>query len=259
MVKWSVLLGTVIAGSLLLTGCGKETMETTVGKEEAAWTFAMSGQYKPFNYFDVKSNELTGFDVEVGKALAKEMGMTPKPLATPWNGLISGLNAGKYQAILGSMAITEERKKEVDFSDPYYISGAQLYVKPGSAIKSISDVKKDTKVGVTISTTYEQEARKYTDSIASYDSDNKALRELADGRVDAVITDRLVGMLAAKELKIEVEAAGDLLYQEEMGIAFRQDDDELREKVNEALQKIQASGEYEKISQKYFERNISKP
>lgn len=218
----------------------------------------MSGQYKPFNYYNEKQ-ELSGFDVEIGKALAEEMGVEPKPIATPWNGILSGLKAKKYDAILGSMAITEQRKESVDFSDPYYVSGAQLFVKPGSSIKSIQDVGKDTKIGVTISTTYEAEARKYTSNIASYDSDNKALRELADGRVDAVITDRLVGLLSSKEMKIDVQTAGDLLYTEEMGIAFRQEDDVLREQVNQALKKLHDSGKYEEISTSYFDRNISKP
>lgn len=250
------MLSVMMAGGLVLTGCSEETGGSKSGQPE--WSFAMSGQYKPFNYYDEKTTELTGFDVEIGRALAKEMGMEPKPVATPWNGIISGLNAKKYDAILGSMGITEEREKEVDFSDPYYLSGAQLFVMPGSAIKSIDDVTGQTKIGVTISTTYEQEARKYTNNIASYDSDNKALRELADGRVDAVITDRLVGILSSQQMKIDIEAAGELLYEEKMGIAFRSDDDATRDKVNQALKKIQEDGTYLKISQKYFDRDISK-
>lgn len=253
------MLTTVLTGAMMLTGCSDNSGGNASGdKETAEWTFAMSGQYKPFNYYDEKTNELTGFDVEIGMALAEEMGMEPKPIATPWNGIISGLKASKYDSILGSMGITEKRLKEVDFSDPYYISGAQLFVQPGSDIKSIKDVTKDTKIGVTISTTYADEARKYTDNIASYDSDNKALRELAAGRVDAVITDRLVGILSSEEMNIEIEAAGELLYTEKMGIAFRQEDDELREKVNEALKAIHESGKYLEISKKYFDRDISK-
>lgn len=253
----------MLTGALLVTGCStnsdsKDAADGGDKEKKQEWSFAMSGQYKPFNYYDTKTNELTGFDVEIGKAIAEEMGMEPKPVATPWNGIISGLKAGKYDSILGSMAITEKRLKEVDFSDPYYISGAQLFVAPGSDIHTIDDVTKDTKIGVTISTTYEEEARKYTDNIASYDSDNKALRELADGRVDAVITDRLVGILSSKEMDIDIEAAGELLYTEKMGIAFRQEDDDLREKVNAALKDIMESGKYLEISKKYFDRDISK-
>lgn len=79
----------------------------------------MSGAFRPFNYYDA-SNQLTGFDVEIGKALAQKMGMEPKPIATPWQGLINGLKSNRYGAIIGSMAITDDRLKEVDFSDPYY-------------------------------------------------------------------------------------------------------------------------------------------
>ncbi|MDK2889189.1 MAG: polar amino acid transport system substrate-binding protein, partial [Thermoanaerobacter sp.] len=183
--KWlSLLLGFVFA-LVILAGCNSSGGT----EQEPTFTYAMSGQYRPFNYFD-ENNQLTGFDVEIGRALAEKMGMKPVPIATPWEGLISGLKAKKYDAILGSMTITPERQKQVDFSDPYYVSGPQLFVRNDSNIKNIRDIKDNTPVGVLISSVYDQEARKYTKNIKNYTSDVTALQDLARGRVEAVITDR---------------------------------------------------------------------
>lgn len=102
--------------------------------------FAMSGGYPPFNYFNDK-DELTGFDVEIGRAVAKRLGVKYEPVTTDWNGILEGLRSGRYDGIFGSMAITDERLKVVDFTDPYYYSGAQLIVKKDSKIKGPEDLK----------------------------------------------------------------------------------------------------------------------
>jgi len=93
----------------------------------------------------------------------------------------------------------------------------------------------------------------------NYQSDETALRDLNAGRSQAVITDRFVGKLAISETGLEnIEMVGDLLFVEKVGIAFRQDDDTLREKVNEALKAIKEDGTYLQISNKYFGQDISK-
>lgn len=102
--------------------------------------FAMSGGYPPFNYFNDK-DELTGFDVDIGKEVAKRLGVTYEPVTTDWSGILEGLRSGRYDGIFGSMAITEERSKVVDFTDPYYYSGAQLIVRNDSKINGSDDLK----------------------------------------------------------------------------------------------------------------------
>jgi ABC-type amino acid transport substrate-binding protein len=103
-------------------------------------TFAMSGGYRPFNYFN-ENDELVGFDVEIGKAVAKKLGVEYKPVTTDWSGIVEGLRSGRYDGIFGSMAITEDRMKVVAFTNPYYFSGAQIIVKEGSSIKGVDDIK----------------------------------------------------------------------------------------------------------------------
>lgn len=102
--------------------------------------FAMSGGYPPFNYF-TDEDVLTGFDVDLGKEVAKRLGVAYEPVTTDWSGILEGLRSGRYDGIFGSMGITDERSKVVDFTDPYYYSGAQLIVRNDSRINSADDLK----------------------------------------------------------------------------------------------------------------------
>jgi ABC-type amino acid transport substrate-binding protein len=103
-------------------------------KEKGVATFAMSGGYPPFNYYN-ENNELTGFDVEIARAVCEYLGVKYEPITTAWDGIIEGLRAKRYDGVWGSMAITDQRLEIVDFSDPYYISGAQLIVVEDSNIE----------------------------------------------------------------------------------------------------------------------------
>ena len=248
---FTVVAAITLCASFILGACSKET-STNDGKE---FRYAMSGLYKPFN-FKENDGKLVGFDVEIGEALAKKMGMKPVPVTNPWETLIQGLKAKKYDVILGSMAITEERLKAVNFSNPYYRSGAQIFVaKKNNSISSAEDLK-GKKVGVVKASTFKALVEKQTDQITEYDSDITALMDLEPGRVDAVITDQMVGLRMIKEGKSNIKEAGTPLNLDEMGIAIRKDDKEMVKKVNKALDEIIKDGTYEKISKKWFGKNI---
>ncbi|HEK9101607.1 ABC transporter substrate-binding protein [Bacillus pfraonensis] len=251
---FTVVAAITLCASFLLGACSKES-STTSGGGEKEFRYAMSGLYKPFN-FKENDGKLVGFDVEIGEALAKKMGMKPVPVTNPWETLIQGLKAKKYDVILGSMAITEDRLKAVNFSNPYYRSGAQIFVaKKNDSISSAEDLK-GKKVGVVKASTFKTLVAKQTDQITEYDSDITALMDLEPGRVDAVITDQMVGLRMIKEGKSNVKEAGKPLNLDEMGIAIRKDDKEMVKKVNKALDEIIKDGTYEKISKKWFGRNI---
>lgn len=236
----SLLAGAVTAGDLAKV------------KEKGEIKMAMSGQYPPFNFVDDK-NQLTGFDVEIGQAVAKRIGIKAVPLSTAWDGIIAGLLANKYELICGSMAITEERLKSIDFSDPYYRSGAQLFVKKGAAIKSVADLA-GKKVGVTLGTTYEKWVRENISGadVRTYKGVPDMILEVNYGRIDGFITDKIVGALAIKQKGVPIALAGDLLYEEKMGIALRQNNPDLKAAMNEALTAIKDDGTYEKISMKWL-------
>jgi polar amino acid transport system substrate-binding protein len=213
---------------------------------------AMSGQYPPFNFVDDK-NTLTGFDVEIGQAVGKLIGIQATPLSTAWDGIIAGLIANKYELICGSMAITAERLKSIDFSEPYYRSGAQLFVKKGSAIKSVADLK-GKKVGVTLGTTYEKWVRENIAGadVRTYKGVPDMILEIGYGRIDGFITDKIVGALAIKKKGAPIALAGDLLYEEKMGIALRQKNPDLKAAIDGALAIMKNNGTYHKISMKWL-------
>ena len=136
MKKLICILFVITAFALVAGTAMAEDMDKVIKKGEIK--FALTGQYPPFNFVD-KNNNLAGFDVEIGKEIAKRIGVKGVPITTAWDGIIAGLLAKKYELICGSMAITPKRLKSIDFSDPYYRSGAQLFVGNNSSINSIND------------------------------------------------------------------------------------------------------------------------
>src|SRR5699024_6320686 len=153
---------------LLLAACGDDNnadgnndpepdKEPTVDTvEDGYFTFGSSGLYKPFNYEDL-DGDATGFEVELGEAVAKEMGLKPKPVFTQdFGALIEEVNSDRLDAIMGSMAITEERAESVDFSEPYYRSGGVIYVHDDNEEIESADDLEGKNVGVVASSTYEE-------------------------------------------------------------------------------------------------------
>lgn len=225
-------------------------------KSENELTFAMSGAYPPFNFVD-EEGELTGFDVEIGKEIAKRIGVEGKPIATAWDGIIAGLLANRYDTIIGSMAITDERLKTIDFSDPYYRSGAQLFVKKGAEYKDISALSGE-KVGVTLGTTFEGWLRENAPDVEvrTYKGVPQMMMETQSGRIAGFVTDRLTGVMAIQERDMPIQMAGDLLYPELIGIALQKENPELLAAINKAITDMQADGSYQQISEKWFGTDI---
>src|SRR5699024_7536807 len=163
---------------------GEETEAADVSTvEEGKLTFGSSGLFKPFNYEDL-DGDMTGFEVELGNAIAKEMGLEPNPVFTQdFGALIEEVNSDRLDVIMGSLTITEEREEAVDFSEPYYLSGGVIYVhEDTNDIETIDDLK-GKNVGVVADSTYEETVLEYIDeeNLATYQSDNVALQDLAAG------------------------------------------------------------------------------
>lgn len=239
----------------MLAGCTKKDKSTWATiKEKGKFTFACSGGYPPFNYMD-ENGKLVGFDVEIAQALGKVMGVEAEGITTDWDGIIGGLTGNRFDTIIGSMAITDERLKQVSFTDPYYYDGAQFFAPADKGFTALSDAKV-TKVGVVTGTTFEDELKNYSNvtDILNYSSDEENFVAANQGRTDGLVTSRFVGLQAPKEYNLV--AVGDLLYTENIGIAVRKEDTELLDNLNSALKTIIDDGTYDKISQKYFGCNI---
>ncbi|MFP5109929.1 transporter substrate-binding domain-containing protein [Neobacillus sp. C211] len=250
------LMSAILMISIVLAGCGS-AKETNTPEKKEEFVYAMSGLFKPFNYKE--DGKLTGFDVEIGEALAKKMDMKPKAITFPFETIIQGLRDKKFDAILGSMTVTEERQKAVDFTNPYYKSGSRIFISANNTeIKSKADLK-GKKIGVTPATIYEKLAKELTeqDKVMVYSQgDMTALMDLATGRVDAVICDDIFGKVGITQGDLKIKAVDELLQVDNQAIATNKEDKELTNKINKALDEIIADGTYEKISKKWFGYNL---
>ncbi|QIZ08886.1 transporter substrate-binding domain-containing protein [Priestia megaterium] len=250
------LMSAILMISIVLAGCGS-AKETNTPEKKEEFVYAMSGLFKPFNYKE--DGKLTGFDVEIGEALAKKMDMKPKAITFPFETIIQGLRDKKFDAILGSMTVTEERQKAVDFTNPYYKSGSRIFISANNtAIKSKADLK-GKKIGVTPATIYEKLAKELTDQdkvMVYSQGDMTALMDLATGRVDAVICDDIFGKVGITQGDLKIKAVDELLQVDNQAIATNKEDKELTNKINKALDEIIADGTYEKISKKWFGYNL---
>ncbi|PLR83135.1 amino acid ABC transporter substrate-binding protein [Bacillus canaveralius] len=221
--------------------------------EEGKFTFASSGEFNPFSVTGA-DGKMTGFDIEVGEAVAKELGLEPVQKKFKFGGIVEGVKSGRFDAAVASHTINKDRLKAVNFSTPYYYSGPQIFVRPGESIESLDDLK-DKEVAVAKGSTYASTAEKVTDNIIFYDSDVTALESLSKGKHDAVITDFVTGKEAiGSGMAIEGK---ELLGRSEQAIAVAKENEELLKKINEALETLRKNGKLKEISEKYIGEDIT--
>ena len=257
MNAFTKIVATVLAaGSFAFLSAGHVAAdELATIKEKGVMRIAMSGAYPPFNFVN-EQNEVVGFDAAIGTEIAKRMGLEAEIVTTAWDGIIGGLLANKYDAIVGSMSITEERQKVVDFVGPYYTTKRAVFTKAGSPITSVSQLD-DATVGVTLGETHEQWAREQGYEVKTYKGLPELLLEIENGRVDAIIADSVAVILAAKESGRDLVALDDLETESVgAGIAIRQGNPELKVEMQKALDEIQADGTYVEIANEWVGGDI---
>lgn len=209
----------------------------------------LTGKYPPFNYFD-ESGALVGFDVDFANALCAEVGRRCEIRAVEWDALIGALLADKIDVAVASMAITEERSKSVRFTVPYYESGARLFRRPGAG----DPARPGFVIGVTLGTTFERAARERFPQaeVKIYKGDTDALQDLQVGRVDAIITDDLVGAYMARKVGAVVEPVGDRLLEERIGIPVKPTNEALAKELDLAIGRIRSSGRQRELLDKHL-------
>ena len=241
----------VAAGVLGLLGQAVAADKLKVGTE---------GAYPPFNLVDARGN-VGGFDVEIAEALCAKMQAECEVVTSDWDGIIPALNARKFDFIAASMSITDERKQAVDFTDPYYTNKLQFIAPKSAPFKTDESSLKGKVIGAqraTIAGTWLEDNLGDVVEVKLYDTQENAYLDLAAGRVDGVLADKLVNWEWLKsEPGKDFEFKGEPVYDNDrIGIALRKDDAELRGKLNEALKAIVADGTYQRINDKYFPFSI---
>ena len=251
MKKISAVMCVLAALMLAVAGCGSDTKQAA--KEQKVIKVGTEPTFAPFEFQEKGSKEFTGFDMDLARAIGKKLGKKVEIQNMGFDALIPALNSGNIDVAAAGMSITDERKKAVTFSDPYYTSGLVVVVtKDNNAVKSIKDLE-GKKIAVQIGTTGADKAAKVSGAkVTSFNTNAEVFLELENKGVDAVIIDRPVAQYyLTKEGKDKDKIVGDTMDAESYGFAFKKDS-KLAADFNKALAELKKDGEYDKIYTKWF-------
>jgi lysine-arginine-ornithine-binding protein len=225
------------------------------------------GAYPPFNSID-PSGELVGFDIDIAKALCGAADLECEFVVQDWDGIIPGLIAKKYDAIVASMSITDKRREVVDFTDKYYNTPAKFIAAKGADFDISPEGLAGKAVGVQRATIHEDFLRgEFPEvDVRAYATQDEANADLVSGRLDLVMADSvalLEGFLNTEEGQdfefVGPDYSDPKYHGEGAGIAIRKGEDDLRALFNEAIDQIRADGTYQAINEKYFEFDVYGP
>ena len=273
------LTALTLTAALALTACGStadsaapaESTADTAATEETGGdllsqiqangtiTVAMEGTWAPWTYHDENDN-LVGYDVEVATKIAEKLGVEPKFVEGEWDGLLAGLDAGRYDIMVNGVDITPERAEKYDFSTPYaYNCTAVITQKDNDSIKTLEDLNGKTTAN-TISSTYAELAEQYGATVTGVDDLNQTFELLLSGRIDATLNAEVTYYDYMKEhpdanAKIAVLTAD----ANEVAIPMRKGDETatLRAAIDTAIEEMRADGTLKELSEKYFGTDIS--
>lgn len=224
----------------------------------------VEGAYPPFSSKEADGT-LVGFDIEIANALCAELKRECVLVEQDWDGMIPALKARKFDAIVASMSITEERKTQIDFSQKYYQSPARLVASNDAGFDATAEGLAGKRLGVQRGTTHQCYAEKFFPDaeLVLYATDEEVFRDLAIGRLDAQLSNGLNA--AEKYLSTEEGAAfgfvgGDQTdlecYGEGVGVAVRKGEEDLRDAISTAILALRDNGTYATINDKYFPVDI---
>jgi cystine transport system substrate-binding protein len=244
----------------LMVGCSVQKKGDLLSgiKERGTIRIGTEGTYKPFSFHDEKTNELTGFDVEVAREVAKRIGVKAEFVEIPWDGMLTSLQTKKIDMVANQVGIKPERLKKFDFSKPYTVSYAQIVVKSDNqSIRGIKDVK-GKKAGQTPTSNFGQMAQKAGAEIVAYEDMMSAMRDVAAGRIDFSINDRLAVAEMLKTSKLPLKTVGEPMDRAESAFPVPKGNPELIAEINKALDNMRKDGTLTKISMKWFGEDITK-
>ena len=269
----ALFMAAAVLGSVGLTGCSsqgggqssQENSSTGSGdllaqiQERGEIVIAMEGTWAPWTYHD-ESGTLVGFDVEVGQQIAQALGVEATFVEGEWDGLLAGLDAGRYDIMINGVDITEERSDAYDFSDPYaYNRTAVIVSGDNTDITSMEDLE-GKHTANTISSTYAEVAEGYGAEVTGVDDLNQTFELLLSGRIDATLNAEVTYydyMEAHPDANIKIACLNPEAT--EVAIPFRKGEEtaSLREAVNQALADMRESGALSELSEKYFGTDIT--
>ncbi|KQS72299.1 amino acid ABC transporter substrate-binding protein [Rhizobium sp. Leaf371] len=216
------------------------------------------GTYAPFTFHDA-GGKLVGFDVEIGEAVAAKLGVKAEFIEGKWDGLIAGIDAGRYDTVINQVGITDARRQKYDFSEPYIASKAVLIVRQDNDdIKGFADLKGKTSAQ-SLSSNFGKIAQSAGAELVGTDGFDQSIQLVLTRRADATVNDSL-SFLDFKKQKPDapVKIAAEQENADYSGIIIRKGEPELLAAINKALADIKADGTYKTISDKYFGQDVSR-
>lgn len=223
---------------------------------------AIDPTYEPFTY-KTSDGKPTGFDVDIANAICAEIKRKCVFVEQVWDSMIPGLQARKYDVIVSSLSITEERKRVIEFSDRYYKTPSAIVVKQGTEYQNPASLK-GKRIGVLKGSTQEKwalgELKPAGVTVVPYEAQDQVYLDIKAGRLDGTVADKVEvdgGFLSKPEGEDYVYVGPDQYeekyYGEGIGVGIRKGQKDLKEQINKAIKTIRSNGTYEKLAQKYFE------
>jgi polar amino acid transport system substrate-binding protein len=266
MLRFQSLIGRTRLAFVLAASIAVVTHPTkNFATETGVTRIAVEGAFPPFNYID-SNNQLQGFDVDIAKALCQTAKLKCEFVIQEWTSIIPDLLSNHYDAIVSSMSMSAERRRQVAFTEKYYNSPSVFIVRKGSGIAGTQkEDLKHLRFGVTAATSQEAYAKKFYEGVPMtvFHASPDLYKALVDGSVDIILEDKLAvyDWLANTKAGSCCEFKGPDILNTEIfgdgaGIAVRPSDTQLLEKFNAALKSIQADDTYDTINAKYFPFSI---
>lgn len=262
------VVGLLAAASLVLAACGgtSDTGTTTGGdtslssvKDAGEIVFATEGTYKPFSYHEGGAGDLTGYDVEVAKAVADKLGVKAKFEETQWDSIFAGLEAKRFDAVANQVTVNTDRQAKYEMSTPYTVSrGVIVTLESNTEIKSFADLK-DKTTAQSLTSNWYTLATENGAKVEAVEGWAQAASLLKDGRVDASVNDKLTVVDYLKNTPnsgLKIAATTD--ESSDASMAFHKGATALKDAVDVALKDLAADGTLSKLSEKYFGEDFSK-
>ena len=227
-------------------------------KDRGSMTFATEGTWAPWTYHD-ESGELVGYDIEVAQGIAERLGVTAEFAEGEWDGLLAGIDSGRYDTMANGVSVTEEREEKYDFTEPYAYNTIVVITRADSDIASLDDLNGKTTAN-TLGSSYAQLAESHGATNTGVDDFNQTIQLLEQGRIDATLNDEVVFydyMNQHPDADLKIAAENDEPTHVAYPLRKEAATASLIEAMNDAIDDMRASGELSELSNKYFGIDIS--
>lgn len=267
-----LVLLSLTAAALLISGCSAENApdtDQTNGtsgdllsqiQERGEIVIAMEGTWAPWTYHDA-DDELVGYDVEVGKLIAEKLGVEPVFVEGAWDGLLAGIDAGRYDIMINGVDVTPERQEAYDFSVPYAFNRMAVIVRGDNEdINTMEDLE-GKHTANTISSTYAEKAESYGAEVTGVDDLNQTFELLLSDRIDATLNAEVTYydyMNAHPDADLKIACLDPEVTEVAIPMRKGEETESLRAAIDQAITELSESGELTELSEKYFGTDISK-